>query len=70
MGGSQNFGYLFEGLNNKDYSNLGSILGSLYFGKLPYVKLLENICFLWVPIHTDARICLYYLGCSKRGSTF
>ena len=30
-------GVPFWGPNNKDYSILGSILGSLYFGKLPYV---------------------------------
>ena len=36
MGVSQNSGYLFGGPNNKDYSILGSILGSPYFGKLPY----------------------------------
>ena len=36
MGVSQNYGYLFEGPHNKDYSILGSILGSPYFGKLPY----------------------------------
>ena len=29
-------GVLFRGPHNKDYSILGSILGSLYFGKLPY----------------------------------
>ena len=29
-------GYHFGGLYNKDYSILGSILGSPYFGKLPY----------------------------------
>ena len=29
-------GYLFGGPNNQDYSILGSILGSPYFGKLPY----------------------------------
>ena len=27
---------LFGGPHNKDYSILGSILGSPYFGKLPY----------------------------------
>ena len=36
MGVSQNYGYLFGGPNNKDYSIFGSILGSPYFGKLPY----------------------------------
>ena len=36
MGVSQNQGYHFRGPNNKDYSILGSILGSPYFGKLPY----------------------------------
>ena len=29
-------GYLFGGPYNKDYSILGSILGSPHFGKLPY----------------------------------
>ena len=29
-------GYHFEGPKNKDYSILGSILGSPYLGKLPY----------------------------------
>ena len=33
---SQNWGVPFWGPNNKDYSILGSILGSPYFGKLPY----------------------------------
>ena len=37
---SQIRGTLFRGPYNKDYSILGSILGSPYFGKLPYhVKL-------------------------------
>ena len=35
MGVSLNWGYLFEGPDNKDYSILGSILGSPYFGELP-----------------------------------
>ena len=34
---SQNKGYLFGGPYNKDYSILGSILGYLNFGKLPFV---------------------------------
>ena len=29
-------GYDFGGPNNKDYNMLGSILGSPYYGKLPY----------------------------------
>ena len=37
MGVSQNWGYHFRGPNNQDYSVLGSILGSPYFGKLPYI---------------------------------
>ena len=37
MGVSQNYGYLFGGPNNKDYSILGSKLGSPYFGKLPNI---------------------------------
>ena len=36
MGVSHNYGYLFGGSYNKDCSALGSILGSPYFGKLPY----------------------------------
>ena len=36
MGVSQNRGYPFGGPNSKDYSILGSILGSPYFGKLQY----------------------------------
>ena len=36
MGVSQNKGYLSGGPHNKDYSILGSILGSPYLGKLPY----------------------------------
>ena len=35
MGVSQNWGYLFGGPHNQDYGILGSILGHLYFGKLP-----------------------------------
>ena len=33
---SQNYGYLFGGSHNKDYSILGSILGSPSFGKRPF----------------------------------
>ena len=33
LGISQNKGYRFEGSHNKDYSILGSILGSPYFGR-------------------------------------
>ena len=36
LGVSQNYGYLFGGPNNKDYSILGSTLGFPYFGKLPF----------------------------------
>ena len=35
IGVSQNYGYLFGGPHNKDYSILRSILGSPYIGKLP-----------------------------------
>ena len=35
LGSSQNEGYLTGGPHNKDYSFLGSIFGSPYFGKLP-----------------------------------
>ena len=36
MGACQDYGYHFRGPHNKDYSILGSILGSPFFGKLPY----------------------------------
>ena len=39
MGVSQNQGYHFRGPHNKDYSILGSILGSPYLGKLPCIGL-------------------------------
>ena len=35
-------GALFGGPHNKDYSILGSILGSPYFGKLPYGHSIPN----------------------------
>ena len=53
MGVSQNWGYHFGGPCNKDYSILGSILGSPYFGKLPnqviaiiYHDMVTNFKFL------------------------
>ena len=46
MGVSQNWGYLFGGLYNKDYSILGSILGYLNFGKLPH-GLIDSIHSPW-----------------------
>ena len=42
MGVSQHWGFLFGGPHNKDYSILGSISGSPYFGKLPN-KTLEGL---------------------------
>ena len=47
LGVSQNWGYPFGGPYNKDYSILGSILGSPYFRKLPfkllyYPPMMEN----------------------------
>ena len=36
MGGFLKLGVPFAGPYNKDYSILGSILGSPYFGKLPH----------------------------------
>ena len=39
MGLSQIRGTLFRGLYAKDYSILAYILGSPYFGKLPYIAL-------------------------------
>ena len=42
MGVSQNQGYLFGGPYHKDYSIVGSILGSPYFGKLPSIFLVKT----------------------------
>ena len=58
MGVSQNQGCLFGGPHNKDYSIWGSILGSPYFGKLPYVLICTSVtqmsdCFLPTPFHAD-----------------
>ena len=49
MGVSQNKGYLPEGpynKDNKDYSLLGSILGSPYLGKPP------NVAYIYIYIYT------------------
>ena len=43
---SQNWGYHSGGPNSKDYSILGSILGSPYFGKLPYIVQVVS-SFIW-----------------------
>ena len=54
MGGFQNYGYLFWGLYNRDYSIWGPILGSPYFRKLPHAETVDarrrrfGTCFrLW-----------------------
>ena len=44
MGVSQNQGTIFRGPHNKDYSLLGSILGSPYLGKLPYLAV-QDVTF-------------------------
>ena len=47
MGVSQNYGYHLRGPHNKDYSILGSILGSPFFGKLPHdPALLFLLCLM------------------------
>ena len=57
MGISQNYGYLFGGPHNKDYSILGSILGSPYFGKLPNEA--RKIFVIW---GSSVGTCLF--GCT------
>ena len=43
MGDSQNYGYLFGGPYNKDYSILGFILGSPYLGlRDMWCRILDN----------------------------
>ena len=56
---SQNFGYLFGGPYNKDYTILGSILGSPYFGKLPYANMSQSLNSLQAGLHRD------YIGDDK-----
>ena len=62
MGVSQNYGYLFGGSNRKGYSILGSILGSLYFGKLPNKPSYQHKQY-WLPDDRDIVLncnkCLY-----------
>ena len=41
-GGFPKLGVPFLGPHNKDYSILGSILGSPHFGKLPHIQPLGN----------------------------
>ena len=55
IGISQNYGYLFRGTYNKDYSILGSIFGYLNGGKVP------NVCR-----HGPDHGCCRH-GCSSRG---
>ena len=47
MGLSQIRGTLFRGPYNKDYSILGSILGSPCFGKLPYGEIPRECSGIW-----------------------
>ena len=44
-------GYLFGGPHNKDYSMLGPILGSLYFGKLPHVYYAHMCIHIYIYIY-------------------
>ena len=69
MGVSQNYGYLFGGPCNKDYSIWGPILGSPYFGKLPYMHLYTHILgldFLLLhepgPIYSSVSLCMHFGG--------
>ena len=39
MGSSQNYGYVFEGPQNKEYSILGSLVGFFCLGKFPHLGL-------------------------------
>ena len=69
MGVSQNYGYLFGGPNNKDYSILGSILGSPYFGKLPYLACKQEgkaVCLLLTRCSSQGP-CRYMSGCQYSG---
>ena len=61
MGVSQNYGYHFGGPHNKDYSILGSILGSPYFGKLPY-RLESYTSFKNIVVPFGVSYRLWYLG--------
>ena len=53
MGVSQNWGYRFGGPHNKDYSILGSILGSPYFGKVQYKVVQDFLNPHWRSVPQD-----------------
>ena len=57
MGVSYSSGYFFGGPHHKDYSILGSILGSPYFGKLPNPQLQRDLNDLLVIPARQARGC-------------
>ena len=67
VGVSQNDGYLFGGPHNKDYSILGTILGSPYFGKLPciyiwrhtYTVCIELDIYMYIYIYVYMYLYLY-----------
>ena len=52
-------GTILEGLYNKDYSILGSILGCPYVGKVPLVRQISEI-FAIVPIYTLYNPCSFH----------
>ena len=56
MGISQNYGYLLGGPHNKDYSMLGSTLGSPCFGKLPHTLAWFNISYMLCTLARGALI--------------
>ena len=60
MGVSQDWGYPFEGPNNEDYSILGSILGSPYFGKLPRSLLIGGRSVVGAPFFRKPMFYPFY----------
>ena len=53
IGVSQNKWYFFKGPRNKDYSIWGSILGSPYFGKVPYAPEGQRLATLPIKFSTE-----------------
>ena len=60
-------GYLFGGTHNKDYSILGSILGSPYFGELSCIGIFLDIyAYACTKSHHNVTRIVENLMCKKK----
>ena len=66
MGVSQCWGYLIRSPHNKDHIILGSVVGSPYFGKLPFVFAIYRPTYCKSPTHQGRMLgdqcCQRYLS--------